>query len=321
MKSLAASIPTVALTPWLVVAAWRHGRKHWRAIAGAVALFVAVSTPFYIIGAARFGARFWNEHFGYSLLARARGDLAVGDDGGLLFYGRYLFEIDGISVGVWIGVATIGALVVAARHRDRDLGIVGGYALFLLVALSLIGTRLPPSLLPLYPAAALAAAGLYARLARRIPILTATPIYTALPLVIALAIFLTGITNSDPRAHLLPAPTAPEVGRAAARATTPGEPVYAYGHYATAFAYYADRPLKIATPSSHFFAIVDDVDFFHAAGVAVRVPPPPAPPGRSMVIYAPAGLIANTPWLAVEKVLHEADPLVLVRARVVDSSR
>lgn len=308
-KSLAAAPFALALAPWFVVAWRRHARAgapHARAIALGAAALLALAAPFYVIGFARHGARFWAEHVGYNLAARARGGLAgIGLPGGVAAYVVHLARADGpIGVAVLL-VGPVAAAAVAARRRDAVLGLLATAALGPLVALSLLGTRLPHYLLPVIPPAAAATALLVARL------VDAAPGVARFAPVIPLAAFAWLLdTASRPGfdGAAAPAPEARLLGEAARAALPADAPAYSLDWYAPAFGYYADRPWRFLVTVPRVAAIVDGVDTFHGTGVVVSAPPwPPGP----FLVAAPAGR-AEELGLHVDRVLAEAAGLVLV---------
>lgn len=317
MKSLAAGIPAVALFPWLVWAARRHASRRQLLLAAGV--FVALAAPFYVLGVIHDGRRFVVEHVGYSLLARARGQLKVGMPGGTAAYARWMWRADGPAVVLLLAGAVLGGLAVAWRKRDAQLGLSAGAALVMWLLLSLVGTRLPHYLLPVYPAAALAAAGLGMHGARAWHARTqASPararLAGGLVVAAALALALAGWARPTADTYLLPSAAAEALGGAARDAAAPGETVYALDWYAPAFGYYADRRLVMVTSSRSFFRIVDDVDFIHAAG-AVTMAPVAAPAGTRLLVAGPRAAIEQAGWLTVEERLARQGDHELVRAR------
>lgn len=315
MKSLAAGPPAVALAPWLLPAARRHGLRKTAAAAG---LFLLGAAPFFVVGVSEYGVRFLREHIGYSLLARARGELQVGMPGGAVAYLRYLWIFDGPITALWVLGGTVGATACAIAWRDRALGLIAGYGLALLVILSLIGTRLGHYLLPVFPAAAISIGLLLGRGLDRLGEAGRRPIPRLAGPLLCAAVMLIGMANPRPRAQLLPDPAAVELGRAARAVTQAPGPIYALDWYPLALGYYSGRDLRIVTSSQRFYRILDDVDFFHEAGVPLH--PPPRPPGSRLLVAGPAQALAAARWLHVDRELAHAGDFRLVLGQVVDSA-
>jgi 4-amino-4-deoxy-L-arabinose transferase-like glycosyltransferase len=313
LKSLAAAPAVVALAPWLVVAARRHGDR--RSVALGAAGFAALALPFFTLGLLRHGEQFVAEHLGRALVARAAGELDhLGMVGGASAYLRYLVEVDGPLVAAWIAVALVGGVALAVRRRDRRLALAATVALGFALVLSLVGTRLPHYLLPLYPLAALALAGVAGHgleaVARRRP----GPLPPVAAVALAAAIAMTGLGRRDVEAHFMPDPDAVALGHAARAALPVGAPIHALEWYAPALAYYADRPLRIVTASPGLYRLVDAVDYFRATGVPLRAPPPAGP----LWLAGPRAAIAGAGWLVVEEELAASGEHALVRARAVE---
>ena len=233
-----------------------------------------------------------------------------------------MWRADGPLTVLWMAGAVLGGIAVAWRRRDPRLGLCASAALVMWLLLSLVGTRLPHYLLPVYPAAALAAAGLWARGARawqaREARGAARPLsprlVSGLAVAGALVLALAGWARPTADAYLLPLTAAATLGRAARAAAAPGETVYALDWYAPAFGYYADRRLVMVTSSASFFRIVDDVNFIHAAG-AVAMAPVDGPPGQRLLVAGPRAAIERAGWLAVDQELARQGDHELVRAR------
>jgi 4-amino-4-deoxy-L-arabinose transferase-like glycosyltransferase len=305
MKSLAAGIPGLALLPWWIIAARKH--RDIRAMAWSLGAFLLLAAPFYIIGFVEHGGRFWDEHIGYSLVSRAKGELHAGMGGGVFQYIHHTIERDGAMVLAWVGVGAIGGTAVAIHARRVSLGIAAGFALFVFVALSLVGIRIPHYLLPVYPAAALGVAGLYVYGIERAPKLGIMPGALLVP-ALAAALFLQGIAT--PSLHFSPSPQSVELGKAAGEVAAPDQKVYTFEWYAPAFAYYADRELVLLTQSDMYFEIVNDVDFFRAAGAVSMVPPLPEP-GSQILVAGPPMALQSAAWMRVDEIVAQAEPIVL----------
>lgn len=311
-KSLAAAIPAAALAPWLVYAA----RRHWqdRALRTTVLVsglaFLALAVPFFAYGLHRFGDQFVRDHLGLSLASRVAGATRVGMPGGALAYARYVYLVDGPAVAAWMLAGCVGGLVLAWRERASGLGLVASFALMVFAGLSLVGTRLPHYLLPVYPAAALATAGLYAR------VLTPERLNTLprrlLGPVVALALMLHGMAR-PPHGHFLPSDDAHVLGQAARSVVA--ERIYALDWYAPALGYYADKPWHLLAAPDLAAEIGPGYLFRHAGNVHEA---PPWPQGRFLVAASRARLAheeAHGQTLRVFRVVAETPTHVLIVAQ------
>jgi 4-amino-4-deoxy-L-arabinose transferase-like glycosyltransferase len=315
-KSLAAGPAMVALGPWLLVAAWRLPNRRGRTWVLCLLLFLIPAAPFYLIGFARHGWLFMEGHFGYSLVARAKGELAVGMPGGVTAYLAHLIGVDGWPVALWVVGASLGLLVVSLRQRERESIVLSSFGLAYLLVLSVIGTRLAHYLLPVYPAAAVCSAGLFGRVVA--PWRPAAMVRRLwLGPALALVLFSLGLERvRQAELAFLPHDANMPIGQAAGRITPEGEAVHLLEWYGPAVAYYADRDLRLLTADAERFRILDDVDFFREAGVVVLVPPPPMPVGMALTVVGPVESLHSTPWLRVERSLDRVGNMGLVRGRV-----
>ncbi len=302
-KSLAAAVPALAIAPWLCAS--RFSPRLWLAAAAA---FLALAAPFYIVGMVHYGTRFWHEHVGYSLVARARGELAVGMPGAFPYL-RYLVASDGLAA-LWVLGGPLAAILCWRRGASSTVA-AGCIALTMFALLSLLGTRLPHYLLPVYPASALATAGVYHTLSRDRPPwrhgwrALFAPITAATLLLLGL--------DRLPEQHFLPSPAAVALDRAA-RGVPAEASLLVLDWYAPVIGYYADHPIELITSSESFFDILADVDFFRAADAVAMTPPP----GTGQVwVAGPAEAIAAAPWLSAIEHLAEAGPYQLVRGQLV----
>lgn len=313
MKSLAAAIPIVACLPlWIGRARAVRDR---RTVAAAVVAFVVVAAPFFVAGFARHGARFWHEHIVYSLVDRARGDLQVGMPGGWITYLRYLWTVDGPWTLAWVLGGPVAALLVGARRRNWVTAYLGVAALAMLLLLSLVATRLPHYLLPVYVTAALATGVMLRDIAvdwraRWIG-----------PALVAGAVVLVSVgLPRQPHGHFLPDHRAVALGELASRAVPENERILILEWYAPAFGYYAARPHSFVTANDGFYAILDNVDFFHAAGVVEHTPNAghvlSDKARRATFVAGPRESIERADWLVVVDVVGEFDGFALARVRV-----
>jgi len=267
-KSLAAAVPAVALAPWLVGPVRRASRRE---LGIAVALGLALALPYYLVSLSLHGGAFVEQHFGRTLFDRAQGQLAMGMPGGVFAYAQYLWQADGAVASASLALGCMAALVLGWRQRQRQLAVVGTFALVGFALLSLLGTRLPHYLLLLYPAAGLA---LVAALERARAALYPAPLGRAIPVVLAVAFFANGLVQL-PDEHFMPSPEAVELGRAAREHGSEADPLYTLNWYAPAAAYYAGRRWVLITSSGELFDQLDAVDHIHAAQAVSRVPPWP----------------------------------------------
>jgi 4-amino-4-deoxy-L-arabinose transferase-like glycosyltransferase len=313
VKSLAAGVPAVALAPWLVRAQLRHGdrRTLW---AGLLTLTLLALAPF-ALGLWVDGSEFVHDQIVFNLLERARGGY-VGMGGGLFAYVKSVLFRDGPVVSAWLVIGSAGALVLGLKLRQRALQIVGSYALAELALMSLFGTRLPHYILPLYPAAALGAAGVYAEASRRFERLRA-PLWAAGVCVIALVIGLVSQRYGGGADYLFERPESKILGLRARNVANPGERVYAYEWYGFAIGYYADRPVELLTAKPERFAQVNFAGGpIERAKAAALVPPPPAAAGSRILIAGHVADLSRAHWLEVGEVLAASPPYFLAYATV-----
>jgi 4-amino-4-deoxy-L-arabinose transferase-like glycosyltransferase len=308
LKSFAAAIPLLALMPGWLGAAVRHRRAR-ATIAAAAAVFVALAAPYFAVGLAVHGGRFWREHVGVMLFDRAAGELAptIGI-GGPLSYLYHLWAADGPLVAL----ALLGGMAAAAgyawRHRDRALGLVAANAAITLVLLSAIGTRLAHYLLLFYPAAAVCLGALAARL-------LADPgrARAGRPLLAALAAtsLTLGLAHERFDAGAEPSIAAKDLAQVAADRVAARERVYTVDWYAPAFGYYVDRPWTLLVTVPAVATMVGGSDPFSQAGNVAAVPPWPA---GSFVLAGPETDLGA--WgIEVEHIMASSHGFVLARVR------
>ena len=305
-KSLVAGVPALALAPWWI-GPLRAATVRTRL--QAVAALAGLALPYYALMTALHGAPFLQAHFGLSLARRATTSLGLGMQDGPAAYLLWVPSGEGLLTSAWLLLGSAGALVAGLRLRRAELALLGGYALAVVALMSLFATRLPHYILPAYPAAALAVAGLYVELTAR----TGFAQRAFAPLLapaLGLCALLEGQTHPGGYQYLLQRATSRELGAVAARVAAPGQIIYLYEWYGPAIAYYAERPLVMLTQSQHARDVLGQVM------VAAIVPPPPEPPGSALLIVAEPEALAAARWLQVEQVLANSPPAVLARVRV-----
>jgi 4-amino-4-deoxy-L-arabinose transferase-like glycosyltransferase len=310
LKSLAVAVPALALAPWLWIAARAHADR--RTLAGALALFGALALPYYALGFALDPQQFWREHILFHLWQRARGGF-VGMGGGVLAYVQWLPRSDGPFIALWLACACPAACWFG--RRDRALAIAGSYALATFAGMSLLGTRLPHYVLPIFPAAALASAGLVALAAERI--VQARLLAVTAPPLLALSIGLLSWPYPGARDSLFERPWSKPLGLAARKLTAAGETLYVYEWYGLALGYYAERPIVLLTARAERFAAIDfEGGAIHRAGLARKVPPAPGAAGDRIVLAGHVQTLSEAGWFKVSDVLAAAPPYFLVRAEI-----
>ena len=313
VKSFAAAPPALALAPWLVRAQLRHGDR--RTLGSSLAIVSALALAPVALGVWIDGSAFVRDQIGFNLLERARGGF-VGMGGGVFAYARSIALRDGPAVATWLALGSAGALVLGLQIRQRALQITGSFALAELVLMSLFGTRLPHYILPLYPAAALGAAGVYAEAARRFERLRA-PLWAAGMPALALIIGLASQRYSGGSDYLFERPESKILGLRARSIAEPGERVYAYEWYGFALGYYADRKVELLTSKPERFAQVNFAGGPIAkAGAAALVPPPPAAAGSRILIAGHVADLSRASWLEMGQVLAAVPPYFLAYATV-----
>jgi len=306
-KSLAAAVPGLALLPFLVVAVVRH--RPWRLVALSCGLFFALAAPYFIYSYLRFGDQFIDEHVGLSLGKRAAGGTRVGMSGGITGYALHVVRNDGLPTALWMSAAVVGGGLLAWRKRDSALAICVIYAVVVFAVLSLLGTRLGHYLLPVYPALAIAMAGVVSRLVA--PLTALRPVLIkATVLSLATTMLLLGLARPLDwvflRSH-----ASVVLGRAAKSAIPPGQPVYSLDWYAPALGYYADREWHLLGRSPELTNYLAGVYLFEKAGNIHQAPPWPK---GEFVMGASRHALASAD-LRIERVLAESGDWVLVVAR------
>jgi len=307
-KSLAAAIPALVLAPWLLGPVRAATRRQW---ATALAVFVALALPYYVVSVAVHGTTFLEQHFGRTLVDRAQGDLAMGMPGGIAAYAIYTWQAEGAIVSLALALGSV--LGVVLDRRRGQLALLGSFALGGFVLLSLVGTRLPHYLLPLYPAAGVALLGVVDRARARLPV---TPVARVVPVVLAVALFAIGL-GKLPEEHFMPSDEAVALGRVAGQRAG-DDPLYTLDWYAPAAAYYAERPWVLLTTSKMLFDRLDAVDHIHAARAVATIPPWPP---RGFLVAGDRAQVAQIPGtvheLAVQgdRALAWVEPAVHLPAR------
>lgn len=309
VKSLAGAVPALALGPWLLAAAWRH-RAERRRLLGAIGVFLLFAAPYYVIGVAAHGGRFYRDHLERILVQRASGDLeSIIGLGGPLSYLRYVWNADGAIIAALVVVAVGAGLIVGRRRRQLDLLVPATYCVLVFLGLSAVGTRLGHYLLVFYPGVAVCV-GLLAGLAvdhvgarfRLAPVSIAAA---------ALAMAALALGRPPIDSSILPSPTTRALGVAADAQLPADAPIYTLDWYAPAMGYYADRRWHMLVTPPTLARALGNIDPFVYTGTIHAVPPFPA--GELYIATTPETL-ARAP-LDVLEVLDEQPGLVLVRAR------
>lgn len=293
VKSLAAGIPAAALTPWLLRAIWRHrGTLRWRVrVVGSAVGFLLLAAPFYVIGFARHGETFWDQHIARIIVDRAAGDLeTLIGIGGPSAYLRHLWLADGPVVAVVLLGSIVAAAVLGVMRRDSELGVAATYASVVLLGLTAVNTRLAHYLLVFYPGAALCAGLLTSRIitwADEASSLKPWLVRGVAP-VLALSLFATTIAQDpfDPSAY--PSPAAETLGAAVQRHAAPDQPIYTFDWYAPALGYYGDRVWHSLVGDPEMARALGNSDPFRYTGTVHAVPP--WPEGRFLVAADPRRL-------------------------------
>jgi 4-amino-4-deoxy-L-arabinose transferase-like glycosyltransferase len=263
IKSLAAAIPLAALLPWVLRALVKHGPRASRLLASA-AVFLALALPYYVVSYLQHGDRFLAEHFGYNLVARAQGLEGIGLPGGFPAYARYVWSTDGAVATLLLVAGLAGCLFLAVRRREARLAVAPAAAILTFLGLSMLGTRLAHYLLPFYPAAAVAAGIVLARLPFRLSAFAAAA---------ALVLLWRSSSAPAPSFEEEPAREAIFLGDAIGLQAPEVTRVYSLDWYAPAFGYYADRPWTYLSTSERMTRVIGSVDLFSATG-AIRLCPP-----------------------------------------------
>lgn len=309
-KSFAAAIPAVGLLPGI----WRATRATGlRGLRGPILVALALSLPYYALGFALHGRVFWQEHFLANLFQRATSGFGLGMPGGVLAYTRWIPFADGVVGAFWLALGSAGAFVVGLLRRDASLSLAGGYASIVFVLMSMMAMRLPHYVLPVYPAAALGAAGLWVHgtsaLGPRVEWLR------GLAVVLGLAVQLVAVRQSAAASYLMPRPYGKALGLAAKAQLPPGLPLYAYEWYGPSLALYSERRTFLMTADRARYESIQH-DAIVRAGVTRLVPPAPMPVGSVLYIAGPPAALLAARWLTVEEAFAQSGPFVLVRARV-----
>ena len=305
VKSLAAAVPIVALAPWLVVLLRRNPSR--RRLLAATAVVAAIALPYYVGSYILHGTEFLEQHFGRTLVDRAAGDLEVGLPGGIFAYAGYLARGEGIVAIVLLLLGTLGGFALGRRDGNHALVAVSLFSPVVFVLFSFIGTRLPHYLLPIYPAAGIAAAAVLESLRKQVHDVTAT---RALVVVVAISTSLAAVA-SPPEEQLMPSPQAVEIGLRAKDVpdVKAGAPLYSLEWYAPAAAYYAERPWVLLTESEGLFEMMESIHFLREADVTQLVPPWPDV-DSGLLLAVPQELMVGLPY--PHRIVGESDGFALV---------
>jgi 4-amino-4-deoxy-L-arabinose transferase-like glycosyltransferase len=301
IKSLAAAVPLLALAPWLAWAQYQRGST--RSSLAALGIFLALAAPFFVLSYLEDPELFVREHIGFHLLQRAQGG-TLGMAGGLLAYASSIPYRD----GPWITLLLLLVVGASAYLRRGPLLLLSSYIVLFFIAMSLVGTHLPHYILPIYPAAALAAAGVLSKLQR--------PLWLALAPALAVLVLLASLPYSGGRDALFERPFGKILGQKA-RELSKDQPLYAYEWYGLALGYYADRRVVLLTAQpERYKAINFPMGAIARAHAAALVPPLPAAQGESILIAGHVSDLSQAKWFMITNILAAAPPYFLAEARI-----
>lgn len=309
VKSLAAAAPLLALSPWLLWALYRRGDL--RVALGALAIFGALAAPFFVFNYLEEPELFVREHIGFHLLERAQRS-TMGMGGGFLAYARSISFRDGPLMSLLL-LATVAASVYLGRRPQlRALWLLASYIVVFFVAMSLIGTHSPHYILPIYPPAALAAAGVLAQIFARVH----RPFWHVVAPAVAGVLLVASLPYSGGRDALFERPFGKILGQRA-RQLPKHERLFAYEWYGLALGYYADHPVVLLTAKpERFEAINFRMGPIERAGAAALIPPLPAAEGATIFIAGHVSDLSRAKWLTISNILAAAPPYFLAEARV-----
>ena len=312
VRSFGGALPLLALAPWLLWAYKQHGDL--RTLLRAGAIFLALALPYFVISYLADPEQFVNEHIGFHLVKRLHGAETFGISGGPLAYVYSIIQRDGPWVVLWISGSLVGGFVLALSGRSpqrQALLLLCTYTLLFFGAMSVIGTRIPHYILPIYPALALLSSAVLAHVIEH---------WTALwrVLVPALATWMLVINTRFPGGHavLFETPYGKMLGTKA-RQVDPHAPLYVYEWYGMALGYYADRRIVLLTSQpARFKALNLPGHALARAHVAALVPPLPAAPGQRILIAGHVNDLSHASWFKVDDILAAAPPYFLAHAVV-----
>lgn len=312
IKSLAAALPAIALAPWLLHAQYKRGNL--RSALGALGIFLALAAPFFLLSYWADPEQFVREHLGFHLLQRAQGG-TLGMAGGLASYAISIPFRDGPWISAWLAASVLAGAYLGRRPELRSLWLLSSYAVLFFVGMSMVGTRLPHYILPLYPAAALASAGALAGASARLTDLQ-RPFWRTVAPALAVVVLVASLRYSGGRDALFERPFGKILGEKASQLPKQA-PLYAYEWYGLSLGYYADHPVVLLTAQPQRFKSINfPLGAIARARAAALVPPLPAADGESIYIAGHVNDLKNANWFTVSDVLAAAPPYFLARARV-----
>lgn len=313
LKGLAVAVPLLALAPWLWRANSLHGDR--RTLLYALTLFALLALPFFVLGFVLDAPQFLRQHAEFHLLKRAQPGYLGGLGGGAFTYLRSLQYRDGPAMTGLMGSGAVLALWYGRDPARVTLTILGSYALAICVLTSLLGTRSAQYMLPMYPAAMLAVAGVLAMASERFERLREPMWALWLPLLALLVVFASQ-RYAGGREGLFESSYGKVLGEKA-RQLARNQRLYAYEWNGLSLGYYADRPVMLLTDQpARFSAMNFDIAAVARAKVAVLVPPLPAPSGTRVLLVGHKQTLRHAGWFRVEQVVAEDPPFQLVQARV-----
>ncbi len=229
----------------------------------ALVVAVAVAAPWHVLMTLRHGAPFLDSFFVRSLVGRAGTGLLHRTQP--TFYLRELIGSEGwMFSSVWL-LAALAACYVGVHRRRAAVLLVGAWPLGVLVVYSLARSRYDYYLLLAYPGFALAAAWL----------LSALPLRPALRVAIAVVLVATAAIAHLPR-NLVPPRRDGETRQllVAARAISPGAPLYTFNTHPYAARVYGDRRVRVFVDSPRDLAAAETLRLTGMPAPAELASPP-----------------------------------------------
>ena len=157
--------PAILVVPLAIGADWLFKRErrfvfHWREYCLGGLLFLVIVAPWHIWMIFKFGRAFWDDYFGYQIVARATG-VIEDSGGGPFYYVRIIVE----GAFPWSFVAVFAALNWL-WCKEWKYSPIWALASITLIGYSLIPTKHPWYVFPTYPALAIGAGGFLAEIGK-----------------------------------------------------------------------------------------------------------------------------------------------------------
>ena len=310
-KSFAGAIPSVALTPGLAFALYKHRRDPALRIVWSLVAFAVFAGHFFVIGYLRSGQRFIDGHFHQNLFRFAQGNFEGVGHPSQWHYFEHLYTFDGQIMAVLLLGGVLIAGIVAIWRRDAPLGVAACYSVLTLLILGLIKTRLDHYLLPFYPGAAMCIAGLVA-LAVKAQSVSKLALRAIAP-ACAGTLFLTNVGEPQIDPVWSPSYETVRIAHVMGSMTSADERVYSLSWYAPALGYYADRRWSLLTTTDRTARTLRGIDIMAGEGTVQRAPPWP---NGTMIIAAREAAFerARPLGLRITRVLFQSGPFTLVEA-------